>query len=295
MYNLSIPMNNSLSEDNMDTEQILDDNNTNEWEEVDSDEEQNEDPMESQMRADLNDASLFGLSRTALGKNDDNVEGLGVGESLVHIQDAWKSNNNIQEMPQLQHNTPPPLFKDPVKVTAKLAEQGRKLVREKLDAEQTAEKYELLKRITQYHEYWPDLKETAIRKKFNLDTSLAILKAEVERCEKERSSSNALEAVKSIDAIFKGAVIEPTAIHIFKLPAFGYGRVAKDTQSMLEDEFKELSIKYGHYFGSSVEFRYLMKSIVQLNQVIQANKKRNGEEVISEKNMSNLNKKYDFI
>jgi len=175
---------------------------------------------------------------------------------------------------------------------------------EQLEGVDSAAKSKILMQIDLYYRYFPELAEFQGKKKiFTGKTSLEELQGEIERCKTVLNSRESLQNVKTFDLLlFRG--IESLGVHIFKFPLWGLSQNCLDTQDTVDQELKEISIKYNQFFSSAVEFRYAIKVMTRIKQVYDINchvgnmynRKDDVSEayVPSKQTMDNINKKEKF-
>ncbi len=215
----------------------------------------------------LRDATMFGITTDGVNATKKYNAGEVEEEAAPQQAQAPPPPNAFQ---RLQQKIAEPLFKDKFKVTAKMAEEGRKIMREKVEGVETAKKSAILNRILNYYTHFPYVKEKAIRKKLTIETQLPILVEEELRIKRELSQSNAFEALKHLDNLATWST-ELLLINTFSVPANGLAEFSKSAQFMVEQELKELSIEYGDYLTAGPEFRYMMKFMQRIFVIIRRN------------------------
>jgi len=217
------------------------------------------------------DAANFGLSTHAIAETNRRERG---GEEYDGATAHYgPSSAPPPSQPKtLQQKIQEPLLKTaPFKVTAKIAEQGRKAITEKLATEETYKKQILVDKINKYYELWPELKEDAPKKgKFSTSDSMKILELELGRCIRTKGRRKTLEKVKKADLLFSWGLEK--IVGAFGVDARGLAYEAKRSQDMIEEELKELAMEYGDWFNTSIEFDYTMIKLQMLFAVIERNK-----------------------
>lgn len=138
---------------------------------------------------------------------------------------------------------------------------------------EAVQKQKLLNRINRYYEYFPFLKEDS-PKKFILRDSLEALQEECKRCEAQLQNSQTLENIKSLDILFNDT-IEHIAISM-GTPAHGLVYEAKKSRMIVDQELKELSIKYESWLSTGPELRYLIKTYTRFKNVVNRNRGASG-------------------
>ena len=209
----------------------------------------------NQVEEDLADATMVGLTTMQYGSEDE-------ADPMI-----------FSPQERLQQKINEPLFEDddkPVKVTAKMAAQGRKAMKEKLDKVTGQQKSEILHKIGLYYEHFPFLKETAPKKKYTVKDKIEVLSEELERCKSNLASANAFTELLQCEKVlgwFTGL-----ALH-----TFGYsGQFENQFEELREfrmPELKELSIKYEDFFAHGPEFRYFFKYLRVIYLAIDLSKK----------------------
>jgi len=245
-------------------------------------------------------AANFGLTTHAIaetkrrGNEGEEYDGGPPPSSAPQPIPAPKTTPTIQE--KIQQPLIKPANKETFHVTAKMAEQGRKVMTEKLANEETYRKQKIVERIDQYYEYWPELKETAPKKgKFSTADSEKVLNLELERCMRNKNRRKTLDKVKKVDLMFNWGIEK--IVGAFGVDARGLGYEAKLSQHMIEEELKELAMEYGDTFNTSVEFDYAMFTFQRLLGVIERNKQFAlrgvlNDDVLDPTQQEALNKKY---
>lgn len=218
----------------------------------------------------------------------------GVSTDGVQATVDYMNGDNDDDNNEQQQQLPPQ--REQFKVTAKVAAQGRQIMMDKLEEEDMMKKQALLTKISQYHNAFPFLKESCPIKKPSTKQSLKWLIEEVSRCKSELDNKNAYETIKHLDIILNWAV-EKTSINWFGIPAQGLSKVAKESQELVEQELRELSVKYADRLATGPEYRYGMKFLSRLSAVIDANKNMHGfgnaqEEDMSPDQQKEMNDKY---
>jgi hypothetical protein len=126
------------------------------------------------------------------------------------------------------------------------------------------EKVDIFRKIQKYYEYFPE--KVKPNKRLNVNSKLNTRQSELLRCESVMQTDGALDNVKTIDILFN-YIIEQGLIQT-GLPAQGLAKEAKESQEVVMQELKEMSIKYDWFFGSGPEWRYLMKLITRIYIVL---------------------------
>lgn len=205
----------------------------------------------------LRDAANFGVS----------VDGV---EASKRVLSGENDEGNEMPHPRPAEPTAPSFPREDFKVTARMAEQGRKMVQEKLQGAETAKKVQLYNEIVNYYTYFPHIKEGAIRKKITPESPLTVLLEERLRIERELNTGNVLETVRQMD-IFAHYGMEIVLTNIFNLPVQGLQVEARLTQQMMDQELKEFAVKYAHWFSSGPEWRYTQKILQRIFLIVRRN------------------------
>ena len=227
-----------------------------EYEEIEDSEDERNHPKEQN---DLLNSLNFGLSTEAVQMEKD---GTYMDGSSQHIDRPKTLEDRMQES-----IVQPEQFK----VTQKMAEQGRKVVAEKLANETQAEKEQILAKIFKYYLYFPKLKENSFKKNLSVKDDIKKLRDELIRCARELSQQNSLETIQHLDIFFK-YFLEILLVRVFKIPAQTLTVEAKESQMIFDQELKEFSIKYGDRLATGPELRYLLKTIQMVTMVVNRNK-----------------------
>jgi hypothetical protein len=145
-----------------------------------------------------------------------------------------------------------------------------------------AKKYSLFKKISAYYKHFPNLQASA-PKRITLRDSLSILQEEFMRIQMELSDNQALANAKSADILLHAAL--ERVLCTLGVPAMGLQKVGKECQDDMDQEIKELSIKYMHIFASGPEIRYLLTLMRRIHYVVNYNTGKEtaiGSSVVSE-------------
>jgi len=140
--------------------------------------------------------------------------------------------------------------------------------------QEDAKKQDLLNKIGKYYELFPD--KIQQNKKITAQCKLSVVEAELERCQRVLKSSACMDNVRKAD-IFLNAFVENICTHYFYVPIYGLAAEAKASQLVVEEELKELSIKYEWWFAAGPEWRYMMKFLSRIQAVLEENKKNTSE------------------
>ncbi len=161
----------------------------------------------------------------------------------------------------------------PIKVTRKMATEGRKGIQEKLEGVTADAKAKVLGRIEKYYQYFKELEPKGGKKKrVSLKDSMEVLLIEENRCKNELSQANVLSSVKALDLFFEGFVLE-NGLKFMGLPVHGLAAEAKKSQHVMEQELKEFAIKYSDLFSAGPEWRYCVKILQRIEWVMRRNGK----------------------
>ncbi len=147
------------------------------------------------------------------------------------------------------------------------------------DSDETAEKLIRMKHlntIAMYHQFFPKLAASCPRRtKFSLKTPLRELEDEINRCKSVLKQDRAIDTVEKLDT-FLDYGMEQMAIHGFGIRAQGLAAKGQASRAVVEEELKELAIKYSDKLDMSVEWRYLMKKLQLFGMVIEENERLYG-------------------
>lgn len=147
----------------------------------------------------------------------------------------------------------------------------------------------LINSINSYYNLFPDLKNTS-KLIINEKTSNKVLEDEVARCQEMLKVMNAFESCKRLDLLLN-KIVGIVGSQYFGLPLQGLGIHAEETQSMVLEELKELSIKYQDFFCLSPESRYLMKFVQRVVAVMQLSESESQSSV----DYDEISKKYQDL
>jgi hypothetical protein len=140
-----------------------------------------------------------------------------------------------------------------------------------MSKEEWTAKNSLLKKIQMYYHHYPQLRETNERRgKWSAKTSFKDLQDEVNRCDSQLSLDRSYLTMCSID-LFNNYLAEIVLRQGFGVPAHGLAAEAKKSQMVVEDELKELSIKYHDWLETGPEVRYMIKFANRVSRVIERN------------------------
>jgi hypothetical protein len=140
-----------------------------------------------------------------------------------------------------------------------------------LSEKEHAAKMSLLKKIQMFYNFYPNLKESNDRRgKWSLKTSIKDLQDEIARCNSQLSLERSFHTICQIDTLLNYGV-EQILIQGFSVPCHGLAAEAQRSREAVEDELKELSIKYHEYLETGPELRYLMKFVQRVSFVLQRN------------------------
>ncbi len=160
----------------------------------------------------------------------------------------------------------------PIKVTKRMASEGRKGVQEKLEGVTSDAKAKILGRIEKYYQYFKELEPKGKKKRLTIKDSIEVLLIEERRCKNELSQANVLNSVKALDLFFEGFVLE-NGLKYMGLPVHGLAAEAKKSQHVMEQELKEFAIKYSDLFSAGPEWRYTVKLLQRIEWVMRRNGK----------------------
>lgn len=227
------------------------------------------------------DAVLEELAQTAMGgmsthgvqatKDRMEREALGISDDIPDYE-TEPVDIGPPEKEELPHWSP-----EPIKITRKMATEGRRGIQEKLEGVTADAKAKVLGRIEKYYQYFKELEPKGKKKKLSLKDSMDVLLIEERRCKNELSQANVLNSVKALDLFFEGFVLE-NGLKFMGLPVHGLAAEAKKSQHVMEQELKEFAIKYSDLFSAGPEWRYTVKLLQRIEWVM----RRNGKLVSSQ-------------
>ncbi len=185
------------------------------------------------------------------------------------------------------------------KTQAKQAKEAfEKGYEQALSEEELATKTNLLQQIKMYYRYYENLEATNERRsKWSLKTSIKDLQDEVTRCQDTLKMDRAYHTMGQLDVFFN-YFIETVGIKAFGVPCHGLAAEAKQSQFIVEEEIKELSIKYHEYLDMGPETRYLLRVAQRFNTVLERNRSmmaRGMSPVNAAEQESNLQNKYSEL
>jgi len=137
--------------------------------------------------------------------------------------------------------------------------------------EEDQEKENLLNKICQYYEYFPEL--IVPNKRINGNSKIAAIELELKRCDRILRTSGCMDNVIKFDR-FLGWGTE-MALLWQKVPVQGLFEETKNTTDMVMQELKEFAIKYEYFFSSGPEWRYFLKWLTRVQTVIDRNTGKN--------------------
>lgn len=147
------------------------------------------------------------------------------------------------------------------------------------DGEDQAERMLKMKHMTTIsmtHQYFPHLARSCPRKaKFSLKTPLREMEDEINRCTNEQKQRRALDMITKLDSMLD-SVTETVLVRGMGIRAQGIGQAAQDGPCDIEDELKEMAIKYRDKMDMSVEMRYFLKKFQLITAVIDYNERMYG-------------------
>ena len=203
--------------------------------------------------------------------------------STQAVKETKRKKKAVQQEPERKSQPPP--FPNPD--NPELLARAAKAMNETLEAakrgqgpepghkEETPEavqKQKLLNKIGRYYDYFPFLKEEA-PKKFTMRDSVEALQEECRRCQAQLQNSQTLENIKALDILLND-VLERVAIGA-GTPAHGLVYEAKRSRMVVDQELKELSIKYESWLTTGPELRYLFKTYSRFNMIVSRNRGMN--------------------
>jgi hypothetical protein len=216
-------------------------------------------------------------------EEDDGMEGVRLGALGSMTRSYIKGKAQKEAEKKAPRRTPTPRKSAPpnttpippiTKVSKAMAEQGRKIAMDYIEGLDADKKSKLLSDIDLYYQYFPFLMDLNGKKKvYNGKNSVEELESELQRCKISLSSREALTNAKlAHQALFKG--ISYVGVRVFRYPLGNLEAVAKspEVEDMFDQELKELSIVYGHFLSSRVEFRYIFKVLSVVKRVYEINK-----------------------
>jgi hypothetical protein len=186
---------------------------------------------------------------------------------------------HFQEPPNPYKSPPPgtPIVKmpsaisDSPKLPPKVAAQGKKMLEEKLLSNKATIREKRIYKIKQYYKSFPKLLEDAPKKgKLDANTSDKVVADEEERINRHLSGGNAYNSLKTLDLLFTHWAMEKPMV-AFGLPVQGLTAAAKMSQDVVDQELRELAIEYEDFFSTGPHFRYLMKKLWLINEVMKRN------------------------
>lgn len=125
-------------------------------------------------------------------------------------------------------------------------------------------KTDKIHRLNKYYQYFPELKSGQHRSPFGLNEKE--LDDELARCQLSLDTEDCLDTVKKLDIL--SMWITEIGLNNLGYPIRGLVPEAKATQHIVEKELKELSIKYNDWIQTGPEFRYMMKCVNRITNVI---------------------------
>lgn len=184
------------------------------------------------------------------------------------------------EEPPSPYKPPPPgtpvvkmpsVISDSPKLPPKVAAQGKKMLEEKILSNKATIREKRIYKIKQYYKSFPKLLEDAPKKgKLDANTSDKVIADEEERINRHLSGGNAYNSLKSLDLLFTQFAMEKPLV-AFGFPAQGLTAMAKMSQDIVDQELRELAIEYEDFFSTGPHFRYLMKKLWMINEVLKHN------------------------
>lgn len=140
------------------------------------------------------------------------------------------------------------------------------------DSQESREKKKALKKIEMLYSFYTHLKDSNTRRgKWSMKCSQRDLDEELLRCDHELEIARALDFVQKLDLGLNFAA-EKILVNGFDIPVNGLAFEAKRSQDMMEEELKDLAIKYHDRLKAGPEVRYLVKFALRINMVLEANK-----------------------
>lgn len=195
----------------------------------------------------------------------------------------------IVQMPSVIANSP--------KLSPKVAAQGKKMLEEKILTNKASIRDKRIHKIKQYYEKFPKLLEDAPKKgKIDSNTNEKIITDEEDRIQRFLSGGNAYNSLKTLDLLFTHWAIEKPGM-AFGLPVQGLTAAAKMSQDIVDQELRELAIEYEDFFSTGPHFRYLMKKLWLVNEVMKKNVAGGGgmnvdlKSTVNEDNIADLKNK----
>jgi len=234
------------------------------------DDDEDDDPMMPALEAvegELLDAANFALTTDAVEMQMRQEDDPRMDGATAHFGPP----PTRQEILQQKIDSPAFDTREKFTVPARVAEQGRKAIREAIDSEEAFEKQKILNRILKYYTFFPQMKANAPKKgRFSQDDPIKTLIQEEERIKHDLNDGNAYEAIKKCDILFTyyGVEVPATA---FGIPAQGLAMEAKMSQHIVEQELKEFAVLYGDWFSTGPEWRYMLKKLAMLGEVMKRN------------------------
>lgn len=195
-------------------------------------------------------------------------------ESVVSIKDKWEQEKK-DTVAKLSEKAARDLEREIKKAQSEKTTATKQGVEygyaAKLSKEEMEVKEKLLKKINMYYSFYSELEESNTRKgKWSLGTPVKDLEDELQRCEKKLQLERAYGTMCTVDTLFN-YFVEGVCIKGFGVPVHGLAAEAKNSREVVEDELKELSIKYCDYLETGPELRYLMKMAQRVNLVLSRN------------------------
>ncbi len=167
-----------------------------------------------------------------------------------------------------------------------------------LTDEELEYKNTLLQKINMYYKFYQELEDTNERRgKWSLKTNTKDLQDEIARCERHLAMDRSFNTMKNLD-FGLNFFVETIAIKAFSVPCHGLAAEAKKSQMLVEEELKELSIKYHEYLDMGPEVRYFFKFAQRLGLVLDRNRhlmNRGVAPVNSVEEEKNLHNKYEGL
>lgn len=167
-----------------------------------------------------------------------------------------------------------------------------------MDDEEMQFKNGLLQKINMYYKFYEELEATNERRgKWSLKTSVKDLQDEIARCERSLAMDRAFSTMKHMD-FFLNFIVETLAIKAFSVPCHGLAAESKKSQALVEEELKELSIKYHEWLDMGPETRYFFKFAQRVGVVLERNRNmmvRGQAPMNSTQEEKGLHNKYDDL
>lgn len=149
----------------------------------------------------------------------------------------------------------------------------------------TPKKAAKLAQIELFHEWWPYLQENSLKQNWTMRNSVKDMDEELNRCRKMKKKAKVLSIVKSMDSMIDSGT--ETFLKKMHIPANGFAQIAREQNSLWDDELKELAIEYGDSLLMGPGARYIMAKLTLLKEVIDYNKQSMSQPAVYSQEQTN--------